>query len=622
METVTKDDLARLVNASKNALIEALTSATASPTTIGIYRMKSEIMVEQWTKYPQQIMNQFGGTGPIGWKMQRLLDWDQAASDLATEIVAYEQSSTQRFSRYLDKGIKYANYVSKVASQFDDFFYAYKDVYTGITTIYEANLETPKYTKVLKDAFMEWYDQHVMNDRFLRKSAREGMVEFLRERPDMILLLNFIHALPKLKSEIQEDIARPLAVEAMELSLSLVPLLGNAIALYEIWSGRDLFGYHLSDLERGIMAASVLLPMAGRLVKGGRALYTEARLVKLYGRDAAGWNRAIRSSARAAEQRSSLRAIKSAEDSLRVSGKLEGAVAKEAAIAVPKLLHSPGNLAASVSNEVKILWEAMSKKYAALKGLDEIALRRVLEKGPNVDHLKGQLLEELAEAHVIPMLRNRQGGFALGVKVPAGKTLEYVPGHAIRTASGRAGRQVTDGMVGYWDKEVFNIVAIFEAKSGRKGARELSLKTTDIAKLGKTERDELRAFAKEVWAEEKEIAEEAGKSYTRTVEEVEKEVILDEAGGQIRRDIERLDELGDGTLAQIRIGSNVHPVKLSATKTKFFGIVPKGVRISLLEKEVRAEGFLFEAIAVPVHTKELQKIAEEMVQLAERLVQK
>lgn len=103
-------------------------------------------------------------------------------------------------------------------------------------------------------------------------------------------------------------------------------------------------------------------------------------------------------------------------------------------------------------------------------------------------------------------------------------SLEYVPGHASLTASGKAGRQITDGMVGYWDKEVFNIVAIFEAKSGRKGQRELSLKTVDIAKLGKKERDELRAFAKEVWAEEKEIAEEAGKGYTRTIEEVEKEV--------------------------------------------------------------------------------------------------
>jgi hypothetical protein len=100
------------------------------------------------------------------------------------------------------------------------------------------------------------------------------------------------------------------------------------------------------------------------------------------------------------------------------------------------------------------------------------------------------------------------------------------------------------------------------------------------------------------------------------------EVIVDEAGGQIRRDIERLDEFEDGTLATIRIGGNVHPVRLSATKTKFFGIVPKGVRTSLLEKEVKAEGFLFEAIAVPVHTKDLQKTAQDLLPLAEKLVPK
>lgn len=185
----------------------------------------------------------------------------------------------------------------------------------------------------------------------------------------MIILLNFIHALPKLKIKIQEDNARPLPGEAIELSLSPFPVLGNAIALYEIWAGRELFGYHLSDLERGILSAFVLLPMAGRLVKGGRALNTEAHLVKLCGGDAAGWNRAIRSSDRVAEQRPSFGAIKSSEDSLRVSGKLEGVAAKEATRAVPKLLHSPGNLAASVTNEVEILWESPSKKCVALRGL-------------------------------------------------------------------------------------------------------------------------------------------------------------------------------------------------------------------------------------------------------------
>jgi hypothetical protein len=211
---------------------------------------------------------------------------------------------------------------------------------------------------------------------------------------------------------------------------------------------------------------------------------------------------------------------------MRVGKRLEGQIAKEAASAIPKILHSPGNLPNTIENEIKVLWDTLAKKYTALGTLDEFALRRIVQKGTNVDHIKGQILEELAESHILPWLRSRHGGFALGLKVPSGKTLEFIPGHSIRTASGKAGRQITDGMVGYWDKEVFNILGIFEAKSGRKGARELTLTTKDVAKLSEADRNELRAFAKEIWADQKEVAEQTGSAFTSTIEQVEKDVYL------------------------------------------------------------------------------------------------
>jgi len=350
------------------------------------------------------------------------------------------------------------------------------------------------------------------------------MRDFLLERPDMVALYKFIVNLPPEKREYQIEIERPLFVEAFELAVGFIPVVGSAISLYEAWSGEDLFGYHLTDLERGILAASVLLPVAGQLVKGGQALYTEARLVKMYGRDAASWQRTIRQSAKVAEQRGSMRAIKAADDSLRAAGKVEGKIAQEAAEALPKLLHSAGHVVMDAENEIKVVWEALSKKLPALAELDELALRRIVERGSNADHNKGQLLEELMESYILPTLRKRQGAFALGVQVPAGASLEFIPGRAIRTASGKAGRQIADGMIGYWEKGVFNVLGIFEAKAGRKGARELSFKTADILKLNKAERKELTAFAKEIWAEEKEIADEARKSFTKSVEAVEKEV--------------------------------------------------------------------------------------------------
>jgi len=72
------------------------------------------------------------------------------------------------------------------------------------------------------------------------------------------------------------------------------------------------------------------------------------------------------------------------------------------------------------------LFRDMSAAYSELASLDALAIERILTKGPNVDHLKGQLLEELVERRVVPWLRTRMGGFALGITVPTCKKLGIV----------------------------------------------------------------------------------------------------------------------------------------------------------------------------------------------------
>lgn len=58
-------------------------------------------------------------------------------------------------------------------------------------------------------------------------------------------------------------------------------------------------------------------------------------------------------------------------------------------------------------------------------------MERILLKGPNLNHLKGQLLEELLESRIVPWLKQRWGGLALALDVPAGKELEFIPGYII-----------------------------------------------------------------------------------------------------------------------------------------------------------------------------------------------
>ncbi len=101
-------------------------------------------------------------------------------------------------------------------------------------------------------------------------SARAGLATMLSERPDIVMLVPLAQNAP-LDSEVRNvPVDRPAVVEALSLAIALIAVVGNAVAAYEAYTGEDIFGYSLTDLERGILGASVLLPIAGRLVKGGR----------------------------------------------------------------------------------------------------------------------------------------------------------------------------------------------------------------------------------------------------------------------------------------------------------------------------------------------------------------
>ncbi len=163
---------------------------------------------------------------------------------------------------------------------------------------------------------------------------------------------------------------------------------------------------------------------------------------------------------------------------------------------------------------------------------------------------------------------------------------------------------------------VLEIAAMFEAKAGPRAARELSLASGSISSLSTAERAELRAYARDVLREQWVAAQEVGTQFNKTLDEVEREVALSERGGQVHRDIERLSENADGTLAQIRLGSDLIPVRLSPTRTKFFGVLPRDVNRSLIEPKSREAGFNFEIVGVDISQRDLRSIAGEMVPLA------
>jgi hypothetical protein len=591
----------------------AMAAGRGSAFELALLRVTWQIMLTELTVAPKSVLvwermgpdPQFGFTGAMRWA--------HASLKKAGDQVSPQYGSPERYSRkyeeYLDLALEMLNWGQVRQELLVDKQRGKQYLILG------ENPLVPQIMQVLSHELMRWFDVQPNTRDLIEFPARFGLLQMLSEREDLAALLRIAQSLPPDVEVSDIPVDRPAIVEAIELAVGLIPVVGSVVAAYEAWSGEDLFGYRLTEVERGILAAAVLLPTAGRLVKGGRALYTEARLVSLYGRDAAAWSRATGAAARGMAEREALETVGRAERAIRVERQLTGALGKEAAAAVPTLTKGTSRLATSIDREVLDLFDELARAHGELRSLDGLALERVLAKGPNVDHLKGQLLEELIESRLVPWLSKREGGLALGIAVPVGKKLEFIPGHLIRDASGR---QITDGILCWREGEEIVVAAVFEAKAGKRAARELSLKSGSVSKLTDDELAELRANAKDVWREQRDAAKAAGQPFKKSLSDVQKEYALSERGGQIRRDVERLAE-GDGGLARIRVAGQTLPVRISPTKTKFFGVLPRDVGATTIERELKESGFAYEILGVDIKAARLKEVAEKLKPLAEKL---
>jgi len=596
------------------AVLQAkLASGRSSAGEIAVARRTWEIMASELKDSQGSVLayerlpsdSRTGYTGPQRW-------YTYVNQRAKNEIFPHEASDATN-EAYFKKRLEYITFSQSLIQSRKLRQESTKDRYTGLSYLIQDNPQVIRIMQLIQTEFLHWFEEYPVDREFYRRgwymtwSAAAGYQLFLEERPDIRTLFRIAQTFPSDVEVSEVPIDRPLVVEAVELAIGLVPVIGNLVAAYEANAGVDMFGYRLTNLERGILGASVLLPIAGRLIKGGRAIYSEARLVSMYGRDAAAWSRTIRASSLASEKGAARKIIEKAEAEIRAHRTLNRALAQSSTTELSDLIRGATSVSMEVDPAVSDLFRQLSSRYKILHSLDELAFQRVVEKGPKLDHLKGQLLEELMAARVVPWLRDRAGSFALGVQT-GGKQLEFIPGYIIRHFNGS---QITDGILAYQDHGIIEIVAVFEAKSGKDAARELRFASKSISKFTKAERAELRAHAKDMHRELRDAAKDAGKPFKMKIEEIEREIIRKELGGQIRRDIERLFEM-----PQIRIGSNFVSIHISPTRTKFFGILPKDVNRSLIEHDLRECGFKFEIIGADISQRDLRSITSEMVPLA------
>jgi hypothetical protein len=96
----------------------------------------------------------------------------------------------------------------------------------------------------------------------------------------------------------------------------MIPFVGDIVGLYEAISGKDLFGYDLTDEERVILAFMSLIPTLGRFTFKGSALgrYSPRHAVQLARGTESSWLRATQVTGQALMHTKEVNIIKEAAE--------------------------------------------------------------------------------------------------------------------------------------------------------------------------------------------------------------------------------------------------------------------------------------------------------------------
>lgn len=624
------------VSAQDEALIASLSGGTASAYAIAVERIAHAGMEAELQKQPQEVINRwnFKGRreampGPMLWRF----DWRKRADTELHPFIPTEVAILRKSAEYGDAWSKELDKLN---------------VKTHTTGHCDINyfVEDNSLVRNVRDAFQQavgdWMETQRYERTFYQQSAIVGLATVLEQRQDIVIALRAAQDLGA-GGVTAFPIDVPIWKEALAFGVSLVPYVGNSIALAEAYEGRDLFCRKLGTIERVLTVTLVAIPAVMKVAKAGRAVYTAARLSRLYGGNAASWSRVILAGERATAQPTVTHAVLQAGARVKAQQSLDRQITEEAqrALAILTGKSAAESAAATTSSAPLRLIEALKQLGAAkpaLAELDHLALHRVVEaartkSGPNLALAKGQLLEELKESRTVRLLSQQFAGRALGVE---GKgTLEYFPGHMLTDAH-RA--KVTDGIVGLrlpksqikpqWLGQrtpqqieriqgVIQPLAVDEAKAGRASAQGLGFKY-DVTEA---DRAAIKAVAAKRFKKLETVAAKNGTPVGTTLEKVEHQVAneykLGEIGGQARGTIERLDQFEDGSLPSIFFGDQEFLVYVpGVSKVKIFGVLPRDVRAAGLTKRLRGEGINFEVLGIDITAKELETLAAEVLALA------
>jgi hypothetical protein len=226
--------------------------------------------------------------------------------------------------------------------------------------------------------------------------------------------------------------------------------------------------------------------------------------------------------------------------------------------------------------------EELRQQQAALNGLDDTALERVLACG-DYQQMRGQLVEEYGNQRLEQTARDM------------GPEYRFIRGDQIRDQNNQP---LTDGMIvraAPDDAQLYEVVAIAEAKAGRASRRELTASRESYSALSEANRAELQAAAIDDFLEQRGFGDPGGnKPRSATIlrdhgAEIEA-VMRDMHGadmGQLRKDFERLMPNAGENDVTIRIDGADARVRVSPLQTEIYGITPKDVATDVVFERLR-----------------------------------
>ncbi|KAL9048656.1 MAG: hypothetical protein Q9206_005917 [Seirophora lacunosa] len=488
-------------------------------------------------------------------------------------------------------------------------------------------------------AIHQWEESllNELNDAFYHMPSARKLIEYLqihRETPCLLRICQLQASDEKGQIEEKWPKEATWAEELVELSISFIPVVGSAVTLYEVAVGHDLFGNPISPAVRALMAASILVPLAGRFAKAGRPLYSAERLATLLGKtskeEVKMVAKVLEESANASKSLAELHDLahaRSAVFSRAIAEKTNVAdsiLVKQATNSVQKMMAartSPSSffhtLEASESERLAALTQetlkALRVESKVLDGEALIRLFGVQRTKKSLAGVKGQLLEELGENRIMPLLNTPHGALLLGLDNTIGTgVLEFWPGHQLLALSKR---QLTDGLIirRLPDGKI-SIVAIVEAKSG------LQANINELISRGVEKISESRAFVAEVrqavadqvvvwirhegkrWKSVKDLLRDARKE-KRAMERLAKSHHARE-NGQFVVDLQRLE-----TDKAILYNGSKFDIELDPKNIRLLAIVPLGSSTGRVEKELSRRGLSFTALEVGFDRKRLDEMA-------------